>query len=311
MGVIIDTVAADSALNVAGTVPVLVNGCAGTADGSQGLRALFERQGVDAEIFILGSEQFHSALLRVRREGPPVVFVGGGDGTVRLAASMLYKTDTALGVLPLGTLNHFAKDLEIPAPIEEAVTALLSGRIEHIDIGSVNGHIFVNNACLGIYPEAVKMRTRIMANLGFSKYVAMTLALFSSLRRLPSYELMLMEKGVAGRIRSPFLFVGNNLYTPDLFATVKRESLTDGLFSLFYADRTTRLELFGLAVRTLFGVLREAPKMEMRTVKEIRIASRKRVIEAALDGEVLRLAPPLIFQLLPRTLKVILPGNLS
>ena len=62
-----------------------------------------------------------------------------------------------LGVLPLGTLNHFARDAGIPLDLEEAVAAIAGGRTRQVDVAEVNGRIFINNSAVGLYPELVEI----------------------------------------------------------------------------------------------------------------------------------------------------------
>ena len=94
------------------------------------------------------------------RRGATVVAAGGGDGTVNAVASVLVGTETTLGVLPLGTLNHFAKDIGIPLEMEEALAVLRDGKVQHVDVGTVSDRIFINNSGLGLYPDMVFNRER-------------------------------------------------------------------------------------------------------------------------------------------------------
>jgi diacylglycerol kinase family enzyme len=87
-----------------------------------------------------------------------VVVAGGGDGTVNAVAGVLAGTEKPLGVLPLGTLNHFAKDLGIPHEVERAVQLLGTGAPRRVDVAEVNGRVFVNNSSIGVYPLAVRER---------------------------------------------------------------------------------------------------------------------------------------------------------
>lgn len=79
--------------------------------------------------------------------------VGGGDGTLHTAANALARTDISLGILPLGTFNHFAKDLELPLDLEEAIHTVSTGMTKAVDLGEVNGHLFLNNASMVIVPS--------------------------------------------------------------------------------------------------------------------------------------------------------------
>src|SRR5947199_3052283 len=135
------------------------------------------RAGADAERAV--TEAFASCGSRVRvrlaREGSELtelarsavsngaraVVAGGGDGTVSAVASALVGTDKALGVLPLGTLNHFAKDLCIPLEVVGAARNVCEGREVSVDVGEVNGRVFINNSGLGLYPHIVRRREKL------------------------------------------------------------------------------------------------------------------------------------------------------
>ena len=96
---------------------------------------------------------------------------GGGDGTVNTVASAVIDTDKTFGVLPLGTLNHFAKDLHIPLDLEAAARTIIAGHTTQVDVGEVNDEIFLNNSSLGLYPRLVQKRKK-KQRLGSRKWAA-------------------------------------------------------------------------------------------------------------------------------------------
>src|SRR5262249_39207144 len=124
------------------------------------IRELFATAGRAAEITLAeGARLVETAKAAVRARAPAIV-AGGGDGTINTVASIVVGTGIPLGLLPLGTLNHFAKDLGIPLTIDEAVGVVLGGRTIEVDVGEVNGKIFLNNSSLGLYPRIVRLRER-------------------------------------------------------------------------------------------------------------------------------------------------------
>ena len=117
-------------------------------------------QGWEARIAICaGGAELNSHAEQARAVGGLVVG-GGGDGTIAATAAALVDMDAVLGVLPMETLNHFAKDLSIPRKLEEAVQTLFSGRIARVDVGEVNGRVFPNISSIGFYPRIVQERER-------------------------------------------------------------------------------------------------------------------------------------------------------
>ena len=169
--------------------------------------------GVQARIIVTrsGDELSLTAARAVDEHSQPVV-AGGGDGTVNAVAGALVGADTALGVLPMGTLNHFAKDVGIPLGLEAAVRNIFTGQINKVDVGEVNGRVFVNNSGIGLYPRIVRQREE-QQRRGYAKWAAFLLAVASVLRRYSPVRVKLSvdETETLAR-RTPFLFVGNNKY---------------------------------------------------------------------------------------------------
>ena len=167
-----------------------------------------------------------------------MIVVGGGDGTLNAAATLLVGSEIALGVLPSGTFNHFAKDLHVPLDLEKAVTAIADGHVAQVDVGAVNDRFFLNNASLGIYPKLVQTRDLQQQWLGRGKWPAFAWATLAVLRRYPFVEVLLDIDGKSLARRTPFVFVGNNRYEMEGFRIGERARLDSGELSLYVANRT-------------------------------------------------------------------------
>ena len=141
------------------------------------------KRGWEARLLISSGADLGSLANQARAFGGLVVG-GGGDGTIAAVAAALVGTDTPLGVLPMGTLNHFAKDLGIPLELEKAVQTLFTGKVAQVDVGEVNGRIFLNNSSLGFYPRIVQEREREQRQ-GHSKWVAFARAAALMFATLP------------------------------------------------------------------------------------------------------------------------------
>lgn len=196
-------------------IVVLLNPKSGPAYRRVGLNDLERRltaHGVTAKVIRL---RRHGEIRRVAEEavrsGCPVVVAAGGDGTVSAVASAVAGTASALGVLPIGTLNHFARDLRIPLDLEAAIEVLAKGRSDCVDIADINGRSFVNNSSIGMYPRIVVLREREQ-RIGHNKWVALGLAILTVLRRFPFWTVRVHVEDHVVELRTPFVFVGNNEY---------------------------------------------------------------------------------------------------
>jgi diacylglycerol kinase family enzyme len=254
-----------------------------------------------------GGTELDDAVQAALADGCSRVVAGGGDGTVSAVAQALAGTDVALGVLPLGTLNHFAKDLGIPLGAEAALQALRDVVERRVDVGEVNGEVFVNNASLGLYPRIVRGREQQQRRLGRGKWPAFAWAAWSTLRRYPFLDVRLDVDGREQWLRTPFVFVGNNDYAMTGWHIGARDCLDDGRLSLYLAQRTGRFGLLRLAVRAMLGRLQQAGDFLSLHTQALRIDTRHRTVHVATDGEVHLMGPPLQFRVRPKALKVLVP----
>jgi diacylglycerol kinase family enzyme len=235
-----------------------------------------------------------------------MVVAAGGDGTMNAVASALIGTGTAMGVLPLGTLNHFAKDLKIPLELEGAVATIVTGNTVPIDVAEVNGHIFLNNSSIGIYPWIVLERETEQRR-GYRKWVAFARAFISALKR---YSLLHVRLRVEGRdeveAETPFVFIGNNRYESQGYNIGQRSALNDGLLWICRAPPASRSRLLVLAIKHVFGSA-HVPDLEIFEAREILVRTRASRVAVATDGEVILLEPPLCYRIRPDALRVIVP----
>ena len=221
------------------------------------LASTFERRGIEAELRFVEGDQIAAiakqALADAAQGAVDAIVVGGGDGTIRTVATVFAGSGIAIGVLPLGTLNHFAKDLGIPADIAAAVDVIAAGHVRLVDLGSVNDAFFVNNSSVGMYPNMVIDR-ELRQNRGrLGKWSAMTLAFFRAIRRFRFRRLTIRAEGVTTPYRTPLLFVGNNEYDMNFLSLGKRKQLDVGKLYVYVARSQTRLEFILLGLRAIFG----------------------------------------------------------
>jgi diacylglycerol kinase family enzyme len=290
---------------------VVVNASAGTGYGEAwraSLAARFAAHGLDVDITLAtDAKRLMEAARAALAAGAPAVVAGGGDGTVNAVASVVLGSGAVFGVLPMGTLNHFARDLGIPPQLDAAIAALAAGQVARVDVGEVNGRIFLNNSSLGLYPDVVRDRQRQQRRLGRGKWTAFGWASLAALRRFPflSLRITLGETGLARR--TPFVFIGNNEYTMQGFNIGERSRIDGAALSVYVAQRPTRFGLLKLAVRALFGRLRQSREFHSFKAAEMVIETRHHRLRVATDGEVTVMAPPLRYRIRPAALPVIVP----
>ena len=275
----------------------------------EALPALFDQMGLRTRLIDVrdgtDSEREIDAALAER---PPLVVAGGGDGTLSAIASRLVGTGIPMGVLPLGTLNHFAKDLGVPLTLGDAVRVIAAGHTTDVDVGEVNGRIFINNSGLGLYPDIVRHRDRQQRTLGRSKWHALAWASWSLLRRYPFVQVRLLIDGQSREWRTPFVFVGNNEYAMEGLRIGGRGRLDAGRLCVYVAQQPGRVGLLRLALHALVGRLRQASDFDALSATELLIETRRQRIHVAADGEVWPMTSPLRYRVLPGALRVIVPA---
>jgi len=290
---------------------VLINrgGGAAAADPkiADKIAAALDGAGIDAELELLPGGDCEVRARAIAERGDRLLIVGGGDGTVSAAASAVVGTDTALGILPLGTLNHFARDLGIPANIDEAAAIVAGGSERRVDVAEMNGQLFINNSAIGLYPLMVVDRDLQRSRLGRSKRLAMLVASARTLARFNHQRLTLTVNDRKALIDTPLLFVGNNDYRLDLRAPGRRESLDDGTLCVFVMRKKTRRGFLAASLRALFNRARGNDMVRLGDVERLRVASRRSQLTVSLDGEVTRAATPLDYRIRKQALRVIAP----
>ncbi|HRE83260.1 MAG TPA: diacylglycerol kinase family protein [Opitutaceae bacterium] len=265
---------------------------------------------IDATIHSVAPEQLQTTLDRVLADSKvETLFIGGGDGTVRTAAAALVNRPLSLGVLPLGTLNHFAKDLRIPPQLEDAFTTLSQGITRTVDVASVNAHIFINNCSLGSYAEAVRQRNLLLRGKRMRKGWAMLRASVRTFLRFRRMRLRLtLPPDSPQSIATPLLVVANNRYTGHVLAPNLRERLDSGELCLYTAHVHRHLPALRLAWQALTRKLDAADALSVRPSKSAVIETQQRSAPpVAVDGEIVDFTFPLRFHSHPKSLRVLVP----
>jgi diacylglycerol kinase family enzyme len=289
-------------------ITCILNGASVHAEAVRALIARISSElGAQARVIVTrtGDELVPLARRAVSEKNSRVA-AGGGDGTVNAVAGAVAGTDTALSVLPMGTLNHFAKDAGIPLDLENAVRNFFTGRVVRVDVGEVNGCVFVNNSGIGVYTHLVREREAQQRH-GHPKPLAFLIAVGAVLRHYSRLRVrLLMSEAEALARLTPFLFVGNNKYEVAGLEIGRRLNLTSGRLWVCTAPRAARRSLIGMAWRTLTGHVRD-PELNAVEVEEIWVDAATPRINVSTDGEVSLMAAPLHYRIRPGALGVVLP----
>ncbi len=240
-------------------------------------------------------------------QGAQILIGSGGDGTISAVASAVAGTGATLGVLPTGTLNHFAKDLQIPLALDAAIAVIDRGKVANVDVGEVNNRVFINNSSLGLYPNMIFERLLQQRSTGRSKWIAVLSASLTVFRRFRSARVRLVVDGQPTRRKTPFVFIGNNEYRIGGFEMGTRARLDEGQLSLYIAQPASRLRVIWLSLLALFGHLRTAKDFEGFLLTETSIETRGKHVRVSLDGELAMMQNPLHYRSRPSDLRVFVP----
>ena len=256
-----------------------------------------------------------------------VVVAAGGDGTINAVASAVLAGAArgevcAFGVLPQGTFNYFGRAHGIAQNTEAAARALLRGSVQTVQVGLVNGQVFLVNASVGLYPQLLEDREAWKQRLGRSRAVAFVSGVATLLRARRQLPLQIESTAAPGStgttttsprlLRTPTLFVGNNQLQLsrvgiDPFHT---DLVARGELAAVVVRPIGTASLFWLLLRGIIGRLGDADNIDTFAFKRMTVSpkGRKR-IKVATDGEIRWLATPLRFEVSPQPLMLLVPSE--
>jgi diacylglycerol kinase family enzyme len=249
------------------------------------------------------------AIRRFRDSDADAVVVAGGDGSVATAVKALAGSGKPLGVLPMGTFNLFARDLQVPLELEKAVPALAGGHALKVDTAEVNGELFLSNSVMGLLPSLVDARESIRGKPLLRRMWDMVAAVGRLLRRYPRLTVTVdMGKGPQ-TITVRTLGVTCNPYEEKLGALPMRPRLDTGRLALYQVGHRGRLGMIWLLLSLVLGRWKESSAISEWMAPELTITGRGGSIRVVNDGELLRLALPLHYRIHPCELAVLVPAG--
>lgn len=248
------------------------------------------------------------ALIAARNESG-VVAAAGGDGTVRTVAQVLYGSEVPLAVMPVGTFNFFARNHHIPEDVEGALQVALSGRPQPVTLGEVNGQVFLINASFGLYARAIQEREGRTSRFGRNRLVVIASTAASILAGHRSLRLELEVDGTARELRTPTVFVGNNALQLRHVALDVARCMKEHRLAVVVMRPVGSWGLLRLTVRGLLRMLEQEESLESFCADTLVVQHRRLGMSVALDGEILRIKPPLRFRSRPQAIRLMMPAD--
>lgn len=267
----------------------------------------FKNSGHDITVEAVASEQIDARLRDAAERDYDALIIGGGDGSVNAAAAVLLDRRTALGILPLGTVNRLARDLGFSADVDAALPLLAEAEPRQIDVGEVNGHIFLCNSFIGLPPMVTERRAKLRGRPLAERlrgYAAMPMEIARGARRL---AILVDDEEAARAHRALTVVVSNNAYSEDPNLILKRRALDEARLGLYISKHRTVPRTIWLLLRASLGLWKGDPNLEARELEKVTIHSRNRRLRVANDGELLTLETPLRYRIRPKALTVLVP----
>ncbi|WP_386679767.1 diacylglycerol/lipid kinase family protein [Loktanella sp. R86503] len=241
--------------------------------------------------------------------GYTTIVAAGGDGTICGVSAELVDTGVALGVLPMGTFNFFARGLGIPDNPADALETAFEGQIVSVPVGDVNGKIFLNNASLGAYATVLDVREGVYKQWGRSRIAAYWSVIKAMLTLYNPLKLTITVDGKAMHVRSPMAFVASSAYQLEQYDFDGADAVRQGQLALILAPDNNRVQLLWRAAKILLGGIHRGEDYLMYTGHKITISARKKRRLVARDGENAQMVGPYHFKMRAAALQVRVPDR--
>lgn len=300
-------------------VCVLMNAGSGShrsaGDTERSIRGVLQSSGRPHEVLVVDdpgtlADRGREAAARMAQSGGTLI-AAGGDGTLNTLAQAALDHDCAFGVIALGTFNYFSRVQNLPLEPDEATQVALGHHLRETQVGLLNGRIFLVNASLGLHPQVLEDREELKEQYGRRRSVALISAVRTIVSRRTQLSLSVEFGGQMRTLRTTSLVVDNNRLQLEQLGVPEAPAVDEGRLVAVVLPFVSRIALLGLAVRGALGALGGAEKVERfdfrrMTVRLGRGASRRRT-KVSVDGEVLTLFSPLVFEVAPRPLRLVAP----
>ncbi len=291
----------------------IINKRAGTLIGTDPdtfadkLRKSYGAAGHELTLDVVEPGEICDKLDEAAKRNYDALLIGGGDGSINAAANRLMGKRTALGILPLGTMNRLARELELSLGLEQMTSELAHSQAVQIDVAEVNGHIFVCNSFIGLPPMITERRQSLRGQPFFKRmagYLRLPLDISRNMRRL---ALTIDDRTQPRIVRALSVVVSNNAYAEEANFLPRRRALDEGSLGLYISRHYTLLQTVWLLIRASLGMWQGDPRFERHKLHKLTIHSRHAQLRVANDGELMKIATPLHYAIRPKALTVLVP----
>jgi diacylglycerol kinase family enzyme len=278
---------------------IIINNKAKNADQAVAIYEGFKKEKIAFKLFEVDPEHLESIIKKCVTQYK-IILIGGGDGTVRTAAQYCAQTSVILGVLPLGTLNHFSKELGLPSSVPDLLSSIKQQNTITIDLAEVNGTVFINNSSIGFYPRFAARRDLYSKRI--NKWLSYIPSFIDSFKKQKAFFLTINNQDFNFSLYTSFLMISNNIYTYEFPLTIQREDFQKSLLGLYFYKRG-KIRLYQI-IRNLFRSKNNFEKYQSTYPIEIQFNDQKEVT-ISLDGDTLKVETPLIYKILPMSLIIL------
>ena len=298
---------------------ILINSSAGTVKslGVEKVRdivdAAISEHRLPFKLKIVEGEEIDAAVTQAIKDGAFAIAVGGGDGTASSIAQRLAGTSIPLAVLPLGTMNLFARAAGMPDTLEEALKSLEHTQVFDIDLGSVNGRTFLRQISFGLQPKIVRMREKLGYRSRLTKMLSGLRALIGAMADPSRLRILASVDGTPRAFKCPALVVTNNLYGKGHVPFQDR--LDEGVLGLYVVKTVALIPALSIVKDMASGNWQDSPYVDTDRAKVIEIRKfssrfqRRSMATISVDGELETYDLPIKIEIRPKVLKLLKPAT--
>ncbi|MDD3653558.1 MAG: YegS/Rv2252/BmrU family lipid kinase [Desulfotomaculaceae bacterium] len=264
------------------------------------------RQGVSitASYPVRYPERLPEVVQEAVKHKPNLIIVGGGDGTISSVVNFIADHDVVLGILPLGTINSFARTLDIPLNLRKAISVIAKGRVVSVDLGKVDDNYFSNIVALGVAAKVARNITRrLKIYTGAMAYGLMGMIILFSHR---PFDCTLTMNNEVFKFNTHQVVIANGRYF-GITPIVSKAMADEREIIVFVMDTSSRWQTLKLWIAFLLQKASASSQFRLFRAREV-------IVEAAppqyveVDGEIITKTPVHV-SLAPGAMKVLVPDD--